>query len=298
MKTFRSIPLALLFLSSTARAELPIRIGLGPSFDLQGDPLVDGVGNVYRCSDRPMIEPILDDNGVPIPVRETWDCGAGPSIGGRLVLHARVRLSDRAALRIGPRLEGGTRSGAVQYQCATAQYTDSGQTFTGGPGSFLGVGRPCEGDAADPNTTITSGGHFGSTVLIGLAIGPEFSVPVGSNSLYFGAELSGGVAWSFDSLGPAEGGNYSPTDGVIDDFKEDGCANCNVEAFGFPAFFGAELLAGYRLGGDLPLFFEAGYSSARISAFNMKPGYDSTVLTSLAYTWNPIRLSVGVEIEL
>ncbi len=290
MKTFRSIPLALLFVSSTAWADLPIKIGLGPVFDLQGDSLSP---DAIRCSD-PIGGDGIDVQGAG--TETSWSCGSGFPIGGRLLASARIRLSDRASIRVGPRIEGGTRSGAVQYQCA--QFGPAVPNDLG-PGSsfYTGENRPC-GEEPGSGETIQTGGHFAATVLLGLSVGPEFAVPVGSNSVYFGAELSAGVAWSFDSLGPSDADGVSPTDGVLDDYKDAGCNPCSLETSTFPAFFGAEILAGYRLGGSTPLFFEGGYSTARIGQFNAQPGYDNTNLESLAYTWNPIRLTVGVEVEL
>ncbi|MEZ4316566.1 MAG: hypothetical protein R3F61_03660 [Myxococcota bacterium] len=232
----------------------------------------------------------------------THYCGPrifGQLSGARIAAPVRIALTPRATLRVGPRFEYGGRKGQILADC-----------------SIIAPGCDAAGDgyryAQD---------HFAFSFVGGVAVGPEFSIPVNDASLYFGTEIMLGAIYSFESLGPAgtamaDGGNRpdgatSPTDGLIDQRdpscdtdispNQDGTLiqECSIEARTFQAAVGVDVLVGFRTAG--PFFVEAGYGAMTAHQTQLKPGYapgGNSIAQRAQYLWNPLRVTVGMVFEL
>lgn len=274
-----------LALPSAEARDLSLDLGLGPALHLfteRPSNLGEGVAEV-RCADTP-------------------DCGwlstdALGMIGGTLSAPLRIGLSEHAAIRVGPRIEYGGRSGSVLFNCE------------------WGNGRTVDNEYCDGTTAaherIFATGHPASVGFGLVAVGVETGVPAGSGRLYFGAGLSGGAAFLFEDLGPnADGANVrSPTNGVLDCLPT-GSASCDgprtrsvaeggLDASRWSPALGADLMVGYRASGGLPWFAEVGYSAmAPLGSRPLKPFAEGLDLRHGQFSYNPFRFLFGVSIDL
>jgi len=276
---FRRVLTLMLVLGSTRAwaGDLSVGIGLGPLMDL-------------APTDK---EDTNDVEGVPSSCTEGsgYNCGVSSlvNIGGSLRVPFRYAITPNSAFRFGPRFDYGGRRGRVSYDCIDDVTIPLGE---------------CDRQPGSPSS-IYAKDHFAFTAVGMLALGPEFSVPIGESSIYFAAEVGVGVAYSFDSLEPVPNdagtldGQTSPSDGTLAQcagYDPEAGIDCPEPSSTQPVI-GAEAIVGWRGAGSSPFFVEAGFSSTRIPSSS--PTDDNILSTERTkYMWNPVRITAGLQFAL
>jgi hypothetical protein len=142
-------------------------------------------------------------------------------------------------------------------------------------------------------TRIATASDF-ALVLTALAtIGPDVAIPSdGPVEAYFGAEVGGGLAGVYHSLG-------GPTAFLIDPAQNDLEDPGNIDPYTFSPVLASDLHVGARSTGEgVGWWAEAGYGSAWIGSAPLKKSLPAADARREGIGWNPLRLGVGVSFAL
>lgn len=192
----------------------------------------------------------------------TTQFGPGPS----LLIPVRYRVAPHASLRATLRADVGL----------------AGTSMVSWPAGNARVASPTE------SSYVFSGG---------LTVGPEFEIPLSGPVIpYFGAGLGVAFVGTYNNLG-------GPTQLLLDPTTNDLNSSGNVDpSTGQPVIM-AEASLGARTAGDVGLWAELGLSSAYVApktlskTENLFPG-DAVGAQRQGYTYNPLRLGLGIVIAL
>ncbi len=160
----------------------------------------------------------------------------------------------------------------------------------GGPGTDqVSWAESVDGTAA----RIVSASEFALVLTAIATVGPDIQIPVsGSVAPYFGAEVGGGVAAVYHSLG-------GPTAFLIDPQQNDLDDPGNIDPYTLSPVLASDLHFGTRSTGDgLGWWAEVGYGSAWLGSAPLRKSLPIADARRQAIGWNPVRVGVGVAFAL
>jgi hypothetical protein len=200
--------------------------------------------------------------GFDLPGPDGGEFGIAPGLYVPVV----VGLSPQAGLRITARFEGGPGTDEVSWA----------ESVNGTP------------------SRIVTGSDFALVLSAIATIGPDLEIPTGGPvAPYFGAEIGGGVAGVYHSLG-------GPTAFLIDPAQNDLEDPGNIDPYTVSPVLASDLHFGARSTSDegLGWWAELGYDSTWIGAAPLKKSLPVADARREGIGWNPIRIGVGISFAL